>query len=595
MINGGGGGVALLRKLYSLKKAHRKKQKIYTETTQVFPSLKYPALKNCPDYNLSLKYKFHLSYLLGQALIRADKEKFSGGYLRLFSYIKEAKEIFRHLSFLKEFDINLDTLFGNLASLSVEQRQIFLATIKDIFERHKDYKELLDNILRNFKYFLDNFKEIETWLKSDDFYENFKNKKHPYPSLLDPKKINYDDMSAELAFSLYLPLQPDRCNVLWYLRASSASVATRSFLHNMGVVLNSFELRNLQSLKDNYTIVYNNKDAVICATHRPIIFSLWQFLPKIPFRVFYIHRDPIPYLKHHFNHIRTFGSSKKVINLRTNFKQENVFPKPNSHAFLASKDERLNTKYVKHIANYLLASNRYIDIIKDKIEEFYIIDFEDVKTDKAFDTFTKLAKHFGFNSPSDKALFSHRINRHNGDLNALPVKFIAHESDLDYIYDENNTDHKENEESFKLDDRFEVLITTYSITTNRDNFVDITKEFFDEDKLIFKQMLFLIDKNKYEDFKKNEKLFLASKKYLNAYLDAMHEHEKKIEEKLITEEEFLECLKDKKELRIELKKLMDKDMFYVKKYHPEYIQKWKYYQEFLKLCEKDELETKDEN
>ena len=88
MINGG--GVALLRKLYSLKKAHRKKQKIYTETTQVFPSLKYPALKNCPDYNLSLKYKFHLSYLLGQALIRADKEKFSGGYLRLFFLYKRS-------------------------------------------------------------------------------------------------------------------------------------------------------------------------------------------------------------------------------------------------------------------------------------------------------------------------------------------------------------------------------------------------------------------------------------------------------------------------------------------------------------------------
>ncbi|HEF1638774.1 TPA: sugar transferase, partial [Campylobacter jejuni] len=40
----GGGYIALFKKLYKIKKQHKKEQKIYQQTIQVFPQLKYPSL-----------------------------------------------------------------------------------------------------------------------------------------------------------------------------------------------------------------------------------------------------------------------------------------------------------------------------------------------------------------------------------------------------------------------------------------------------------------------------------------------------------------------------------------------------------------------
>ncbi|EKL1456975.1 glycosyl transferase, partial [Campylobacter jejuni] len=74
--NGGGGYIALFKKLYKIKKQHKKEQQIYQQTIQIFPQLKYPSLETCPDYSESLRYKFHLSYMLGEVLIKADMNKF---------------------------------------------------------------------------------------------------------------------------------------------------------------------------------------------------------------------------------------------------------------------------------------------------------------------------------------------------------------------------------------------------------------------------------------------------------------------------------------------------------------------------------------
>ncbi|ELE1019601.1 sugar transferase, partial [Campylobacter jejuni] len=67
----GGGYIALFKKLYKIKKQHKKQQKIYQQTIQVFPQLKYPSLEACSDYEQALRYKFHLSYMLGEVLIKA--------------------------------------------------------------------------------------------------------------------------------------------------------------------------------------------------------------------------------------------------------------------------------------------------------------------------------------------------------------------------------------------------------------------------------------------------------------------------------------------------------------------------------------------
>ncbi|EJG3311829.1 sugar transferase, partial [Campylobacter jejuni] len=88
----GGGYIALFKKLYKIKKQHKKEQKIYQQTIQVFPQLKYPSLETCPDYNEALRYKFHLSYILGEVLIKAYQNWYKGAGFKLKNNIKKANK-----------------------------------------------------------------------------------------------------------------------------------------------------------------------------------------------------------------------------------------------------------------------------------------------------------------------------------------------------------------------------------------------------------------------------------------------------------------------------------------------------------------------
>ncbi|ENU2811184.1 glycosyltransferase family 2 protein, partial [Campylobacter coli] len=62
--------------------SHKQEQKIYQEKIKKDPSLKLPSLESYPDYKEALKFKNHLSYKLGQALIKANKTWYKGGYVR---------------------------------------------------------------------------------------------------------------------------------------------------------------------------------------------------------------------------------------------------------------------------------------------------------------------------------------------------------------------------------------------------------------------------------------------------------------------------------------------------------------------------------
>nr|HEF2337825.1 sugar transferase [Campylobacter jejuni] len=79
----GGGYIALFKKFYKIKKQHKKEQKIYQQTIQVFPQLKYPSLEKCSDYEQALRYKFHLSYMLGEVLIKAYQNWYKGAGFKL--------------------------------------------------------------------------------------------------------------------------------------------------------------------------------------------------------------------------------------------------------------------------------------------------------------------------------------------------------------------------------------------------------------------------------------------------------------------------------------------------------------------------------
>lgn len=61
---------------------YKQEKKAYQEKIKKNPSLKLPPLESYEDYKEALKYKNHLSYRLGEALIEANRTWWRGGYIK---------------------------------------------------------------------------------------------------------------------------------------------------------------------------------------------------------------------------------------------------------------------------------------------------------------------------------------------------------------------------------------------------------------------------------------------------------------------------------------------------------------------------------
>lgn len=81
--------------LLSIIISYKQEQKIYQEKIKKDPSLKLPPLENYPDYKEALKLKNHLSYKLGQALIKANKTWYKGGYVKMWFEVRKLKRKFK--------------------------------------------------------------------------------------------------------------------------------------------------------------------------------------------------------------------------------------------------------------------------------------------------------------------------------------------------------------------------------------------------------------------------------------------------------------------------------------------------------------------
>ncbi|EHG8707102.1 sugar transferase, partial [Campylobacter coli] len=247
--------------------------------------------------------------MLGEVLIQTFQNLHKGSMFKLAKNIKKANKEFK---IFKEIFNNFAKLSPNIIKIISKNKQAFLKElprIQNILKIHQDYQPILDNIFHNFNYFIQNFNLIEEWLLSNDFNEKYKKENHPYPSLLDPKKlndekekINYKNIPAELAWEMNLPL-PRNYRFIFITGGSCGHMAM--FLYFKLLKIN----RNWTSEteKEKYKIAYN----VFIASKEYNIFSCqWD---KITQKLFYLVdfnvplvvllRDPIERLKSLTNHI----------------------------------------------------------------------------------------------------------------------------------------------------------------------------------------------------------------------------------------------------------------------------------------------------
>ncbi|EOH7193620.1 sugar transferase, partial [Campylobacter jejuni] len=428
--NNGGGYIALFKKLYKIKKQHKKEQKIYQQTIQIFPQLKYPSLETCGDYEQALRYKFHLSYMLGEVLIKADKTWHKGSGFKLKNDIKKANkefQIFREI--FKEFDqINSSILEG-----LINNKQLFLKEfprIKNILKIHQDYKAILDNIFHNFNYFIQNFDLIEEWLLSDDFNERYKKGSHPYPSLLDPKKlndenekINYKNIPAELAWEMNLPL-PDRYEFIMVLKGCSGHTAFSYFLLWSGYSPSIFRTCNLALKDPNVYYINKYQDLIFFWNYKNILVFEHGMEPKHQdgLKLFYLvllnkdiyilTRDPLSRLKTWANHIiDDYVSLDTEFSLDYDFSQGFKWIK---YAFGGDKVDLNQFVYSGPITNESMSVDSFIS--KINYNKIFYIDFHEIYPEGMLDVFKYFKDNYNFPIIQNMDFFQYSLGGSEGYL-----------------------------------------------------------------------------------------------------------------------------------------------------------------------------------
>ncbi|HEB8230996.1 TPA: DUF2972 domain-containing protein [Campylobacter jejuni] len=565
----GGGYIALFKKFYKIKKQHKKEQKIYQQTIQVFPQLKYPSLEKCSDYEQALRYKFHLSYMLGEVLIKAYQNWYKGAGFKLKNNIKKANkefQIFREI--FKEFDqINSSILEG-----LIDNKQLFLKEfprIKNILKIHQDYKAILDNIFHNFNYFIQNFDLIEEWLLSDDFKERYKKENHPYPSLLNPKKlndetedINYNNIPAELAWEMNLPL-PDRYKFVLIAPHASGQNALRRFLEYTD--LNKYFYKILSDGLARYKAIYYVNNTYISCTEVNFKYSD-KFYNMIQNNVGIVRlvRDPISTIKSVVTTFRPFKDKKNQINNFSNLNE--IFSqikfglggldKPNVN----DTGKFINDTFSQH--TFMKPEGSYIGYLCLKYLKFnkiIYVDFEELNPEMSYKTILKLSNIFNFKINKPSNFFNQRV------YGALTLIFP-----LELIYNYFNKDI-----NFLITSRFQFMHLPDSHIKNR---------IYNLNSILGVNQTLDIYVNK-EDYKYIQTINIKDiKKYFKFFLDCLHNTLDKLEKLKLSEKDILSFLIQRQEYRLKLKEILDKELQIIKEHRPDIVASWKYYQEFEKMC-----------
>ncbi|EDO9995116.1 DUF2972 domain-containing protein [Campylobacter jejuni] len=576
----GGGYIALFKKLYKIKKQHKKEQKIYQQIIQVFPQLKYPSLETCSDYNEALRCKFHLSYMIGEVLIKAYQNWYKGGGFKLKNNIKKANkefQIFREI--LKEFkELNGETL-----KAIQDNKQLFLKEfprIKNILKTHQDYQPILDNIFHNFNYFIKNFDLIEEWLLSDDFKEKYKKENHPYPSLLDPKKlndenekINYHNIPAELAWKMNLPL-PDRYEFMWFFSHGAGAFTLGQFFYHLFKInildyfcggdgdIRYYKFYNkLLELKDKRNIItINDIDPSWYGNQhkRDKLFSSFQKITPILFQI----RDPIELIKHAYG--RKWGN---------NLAKTKEFDLSYQFNDIITEVEVYNYNLPNTLEGQRPQSFLWKSLIEcfDKFNDCFYLDISKIRGEETIHTLNYLSNKFNLKQIkiNDKEFVTKSYFKGNLYF-LLPLTLYLNKEDLNT----NIPNKKINKNNS--------LIININFFQNDNNLFNLYSELsiLDMDSSVG----FYIDKQDYNKLKNDSIFYKQVIDYLRNFAYELKNRIQIEEDLMLKVEDVLRHLYNNKNARVSAKNILDEELVYIKQHRPDIVASWKYYQEFEKMC-----------
>ena len=310
---------------------------------------------------------------------------------------------------------------------------------------------------------------------------------------------------------------------------------------------------------------------------------------KVP--LFYVARDPIERAKHIINHISNNAVTPlmKKFNLTCDytklFPKFNFFGSTTKPSFVGLKDYKIEMPF---LFTRLLTDSPF-NAIKDNINFIYCIEFNDLKPDKAFDTFCKVADNLGLNKPKNKDIFTNRINPTTGiaallGLDGKAIEFCVHKDDMPNLFIEGQKE-RQNLASLSKKDKYSIFIAPLHILTPQQReFADISNEISDDLFVDETKILIVIQQDDLKRLKSDKELYDATKQYLKGYIKCLKLEAKAMKENRVSEYDLLNYLRTDKKARAFFKDTLDNELNYIKQNHPEFIQKWKYYLEFEKMC-----------
>ena len=78
-----------------IKAKHKKEQSAYENLIKQKPNLKLPKLETYADYEKALKEKECFTYKLGEAIMRAYKTWYKGGFIKFYFEAKKLEREFK--------------------------------------------------------------------------------------------------------------------------------------------------------------------------------------------------------------------------------------------------------------------------------------------------------------------------------------------------------------------------------------------------------------------------------------------------------------------------------------------------------------------
>jgi len=508
-----------------------------------------------------LKYKYHLSYLLGQELIKSNRTWYKGGLVKFLFRVKKIKNTFKKIKDFKDFAIQ------NNASVALENLQNdpkFLELIdtqakeiKTLLKTFENYEPLKNVLFQNLNFVFRNYEEIKAWLSSQEFKEKYQIPNHPYPPLLNPNAIDYSKFSADLAWDLNLPLMHNYKFIFCLIHGAGTSAMT-TFFRLCGVNLNRHYGNADYQYKDAYKMLLENQDSsngvIISGSNFDGYREKMIALCDKACPIFCVLRDPICLLLPLVNHISGSPTGRILREFSLATPMQELFDFELSRRKASLKDQlayHCDKEKDKE-------GNCYLNAFLAQATKVICISMEEILPKNAFKTLENLAQELKFNPPKNLKAFEQYRNS-----NGLYLGFILF----------NRTFKHQN-----------VKIQLSTERENDENFVECIRSFTKDDFIINKNKARVyIPKKDFEFLQENKKLFKQISSYLKEYFVKCQEKFKQDSNNLFKEEDVLGAFTQDEDLALKFKEKIQSQYRFIKENYPQIFDSWKFYKKFEQI------------